>query len=475
MIEFKAPDCSERPAFAAALDLLAAAIDAVDPYALVSAHLRVETADTGSTLGKDSVPASDATAGTLICGSQRFDLASIDRIFLIAAGKAAGPMIQAAEEALGSYLDHGVGVTTRGNVRPTRLTMVHEAGHPISDPASLMATRQIAKVLAQTTERDLVICLISGGASALLCKPAGRIPLIDLQSTQSRLLASGASIDEMNVVRKHLSSIKGGGLARMAAPARLASLVLSDVVGNPLATIASGPTVPDPSTFTDAATILSRYGMWSTLADSVGKHLRDGLAGAISETPKAGDPVFDKAKTELIGSNRNACEAAVMRAEALGYKTLLETCFLEGEAREAGRFIAAMGREALRQARRDGQPHCLVFGGETTVTLQKLGGKGGRNQELALSAALELERAGVGAEICIAAMGTDGIDGDSDAAGAIVDGQSMPKVRAAGAPPEEALAGHNSGLLFAGMGDAILCGPSGTNVNDICIVLSQPS
>jgi hydroxypyruvate reductase len=377
-------------------------------------------------------------------------------------------MVRSAEAILGERLTAGLAVTVPGAEGPAARTTVHVGGHPLPDPGSLFATRHIARLLADTTERDLVIALISGGASALLELPAGRIPLVDLQATTSSLLASGATIQEMNTLRKHLSAVKGGGLARLAAPARVLALVLSDVVGNPLDIIASGPTVPDPSTYADAAAVLSRYDLWGQVPASVADHVRSGLAGALPETAKPGDALFARVDTRLVGDNAAAAAAARDRAAALGYRSEILTTWLQGEAREAGRFLAAVGKELASHGRPLAPPACLVVGGETTVTLRRLGGAGGRNQELALAAALAL--AGW-AGVTVASLGTDGIDGTTPHAGAIVDGGTLGRAAAAGLDAAEALARHDSGTFFAALGEALVTGPTGTNVNDLALVL----
>jgi glycerate 2-kinase len=447
----RAPDPATRPGWRPALSILAAAVAAADPAAAVRRALAVD-------------------GSALVAGEARVDLGDVDRIFLVAAGKAATAMVQAAEATLGERIRAGVAVTSYGAGGSATRTTIHEAGHPMPDPSGLMATRHIARVLDQTTERDLVLALISGGGSALLEMPAGRIPLIDIQSTTSSLLACGATIDEMNCVRKHISAVKGGGLARLAAPASVIALVLSDVVGSPLDVIASGPTVPDPTTYADAAAILSRYELWGQLPASIGEHLRRGLAGDLPETLKPGDPLFNRVITQVIGENATAAAAAAAEAQSLGYATLLLTTFLEGEAREVGQVLAAIGKELATHGRPLAPPACVIAGGETTVTLRRLGGRGGRNQELALAAALALDGP-AWAGVTLASMGTDGIDGATDAAGAIVDGTTAARARAAGLDPADALARHDSGAFFAALGDGIVTGPTGTNVNDLVVVL----
>lgn len=448
-LTFRSPDRAARPGWGPALEILAAALRAADPAAAVRQALALD-------------------GQVLLAGEERLDLSEVEHSYLVGAGKAATAMVQAAEAVLGDRLTSGVAVTVHGAGGLARRTTIREAGHPLPDPAGLVATRHIARLLERTTERDLVIALLSGGASALLELPAGRIPLVDLRTATSALLASGATIHEMNAVRKHLSAVKGGGLARLAAPAHVLALVLSDVVGDPLDVIASGPTVPDPTTFADAAAILTRYRLWAELPESIHTHLRAGMAGQISETAKPGDAVFERVSTWVIGGNATAAAAAVEQARQLGFQALRLTTFLEGEAREVGRVMAALGKEMARHGQPLAPPACLVAGGETTVTLKHLGGVGGRNQELALAAALALE----GWEaVSLAAMGTDGLDGATDAAGALVDGTTVARASAVGLDPLDALEWHNSGPFFERLGDHIVTGPTGTNVNDLVVVL----
>jgi glycerate 2-kinase len=446
---FRAPDPNKRPGWAPALAILGAGLAAVEPAAAVRRALSL-------------------AGDQLHVGALDLDLSAVDRVLVVAAGKAATAMVQAAEAVLGARLSAGVAATAPGTKGPTQRVTLHEGGHPLPNPASLMAARHVARLVAGTTDRDLVLVLLSGGASALLELPAGRITLADLQQATSALLASGATIHELNTVRKHLSAIKGGGLARLAAPAQVAALVLSDVVGNPLEVIASGPTVPDPSTFADAAEVLSRYNLWGQLPASVGDYVRAGLAGTVPETAKPGDALFERVTTTIVGDNGLAATAAWERATALGYNAQVLTTWLQGEAREAGLFLAAVGKEIATSGRPLAAPACVVVGGETTVTLKRLGGHGGRNQELALAAALAVTG---WPAVTIASLGTDGVDGLTEHAGAVVDGTTVARAAAAGLDPRRALSRHDSGSFFASLGDALVTGPTGTNVNDLAVVL----
>jgi hydroxypyruvate reductase len=336
------------------------------------------------------------------------------------------------------------------------------------DQAGVDATRGIAELLGTAGDGDLVICVVSGGGSALLTLPADDISLADLQQTTDALLRCGATINEVNVVRKHLDAVKGGGLARLAAPAPVITLVLSDVVGNPLDAIASGPTVGDSSTFADAASVFDRYGLWDNVPASVANRLRDGAAGRIPDTPESADPLFARNQTVLVGSNLLACEAAAATAQALGFNALVLTTYVEGEAREAGRVLAGLLREVDASSHPLARPCCIVAGGETTVTVRGEG-RGGRNQELALSAAFALRGL---RDVLLASIGTDGNDGPTDAAGAWVDGTTLERAEALGLDPDQFLANNDSYTFFDRLGDLIRTGPTNTNVNDLYLLFA---
>ncbi len=365
----------------------------------------------------------------LVVGDRRLELPA-GKIYVVGAGKAAGPMAAAAEEILGELLAEGVVVTKYGHGQPLRKVRLIEAGHPVPDENGLQAGREIAALLEKTGEQDLVICLISGGGSALLPAPDG-VSLADKMEITEQLLASGAEIAEVNAVRKHLSRFKGGGLARLAAPARVVTLILSDVVGDPLDVIASGPTAPDPSTFADARDILRRYGLEGKIPASIRQRLERGLAGEVPDTPKADDPLFDRVFNLLVGNNDRAIEAAAEQAQRLGYRPLVLSTTITGETREVAGVHAAIAREAAASGRPAPPPLCLLSGGETTVTLRG-DGKGGRNQEFALAAALQIENL---PGVLVLSGGTDGTDGPTDAAGAIADGTTLARAREAGLDP----------------------------------------
>ncbi|MEN9938559.1 MAG: hypothetical protein RLZZ387_5138 [Chloroflexota bacterium] len=449
--------------------VLAAALAAVEPGAAVRRFLRLE-------------------GDALHVGDHSYDLARTDRVLLLAVGKAAAPMAAAAADVLGDRLSAGLVVTkhdratlTSGDGLPTggepppavggqrSAVEVIAGGHPIPDARSAEAGQRAAQLLAAAGERDLVLLLVSGGGSALLTLPVPGVALDDMQGLTRQLLASGASINEINTLRKHLDQVKGGGLARLAHPAALAALVLSDVVGNPLDVIASGPAVPDTTTFADAWGVLTRYGLEASAPAAILAHLRRGLAGEVPDTPKPGDPAMRGVAHVLVGSNALAAEAAMAAARAEGFGTLLLTTHLQGEAREAGRVLAAVAHEVAASGSPIPRPACIVAGGETTVTLRG-NGRGGRNQELALGALADL--AGLEGAVLVA-LATDGDDGPTDAAGAVVTGESLARARALGLDPAAHLARNDSYPLFAALGDLLLPGPTQTNVNDLAFVFQK--
>jgi hydroxypyruvate reductase len=424
-----------------------AAVAAVDPFRAVHRNLALRR-------------------GAVRVGGRKVALGAGARLVAVAVGKAAAPMMAAAEAVLGDRLAAGLCVTKRGYGRSLSRARLLEAGHPVPDEAGLAAAGEVEALLAGGREGDLVLVLISGGGSALLPAPAQGVTLAEKQSVTSLLLASGADIGEMNCVRKHLSRLKGGGLCRRAAPARVATLVLSDVVGDPLDVVASGPTVPDPTTFADALAVLDRRGLRERVPPAALARLEAGARGEIPETPKPGDPVFRGGPPLLVGSNRIAVEAGARRARSLGYRPVVLSTSVTGEAREVAQVLAAVAREARASGRPARPPCCLLSGGEPTVTLRG-GGKGGRSQELALSAALALE--GV-AGVALLSAGTDGTDGPTDAAGAICDGATAARARALGLDPRRHLDGNDAYPLFAALGDLVVTGPTQTNVMDLHVI-----
>jgi len=388
---------------------------------------------------------------------------------MLAVGKAAPAMATAAENALDDAISGGFAVaTTEGPpLRRVRLLM---AGHPLPDGRGLRAAEQVEALIRGAGREDLVLVLLSGGASALLPAPAADVSLEDKARTTDLLLRAGAPIRDLNTVRKHLSRLKGGGLARLAAPARIVTLALSDVVGDDPGTIGSGPTSPDPTTFADAIRVLERFGVAGQVPSPVRRRLEAGARGARPETPKAGDPLFRRTVMHVVGSNRLSVEAAAREAKRQGLRPLILTTSLEGEAREAARTLAAILRECAESGRPQSRPVALLAGGETTVTVRG-SGRGGRNQELTLAAAAAL--AGFPVQAVVASLATDGIDGPTESAGGVADDQSAQRGAALGLPPIAAFLEENDAHgFFAALGDLIVTGPTGTNVADLVVLLT---
>lgn len=404
---------------------------------------------------------------TLFVDDKKYNLDAFDKIYVVGAGKAAAAMAAAVENILGDSIAAGLINVKYGHTERLRKIRINEAGHPVPDAAGLKGAQEMVKLLEKTTSNDLVICLISGGGSALLPLPAGDISLSDTQEVTKQLLACGASIDEINVVRKHISKIKGGQLARLAYPATLIALIFSDVVGDPLDAIASGPTAPDMSTFTDAQEILQRYEIWNELPASVKSHIEKGMQKEIPETPKTDDKIFSKTVNLIVGNNTQAVLAAQEQAQALGYHTLILSSLIEGETKVVARVHAAIAKEIVKTGHPVKSPACVISGGETTVTLHG-DGKGGRNQEFVLAAALDI--AGLD-PVVIFSAGTDGTDGPTDAAGAICDGQTVRRAAEMGMTATEYLRTNNSYPFFQKLGDLIVTGPTNTNVMDLRLVL----
>jgi len=389
-------------------------------------------------------------------------------IHLAGIGKAAGAMAAGAYEVLGNRLERGTLIVPEGvHVESIPGLDVYRGGHPVPNDRGVEGAAAIHRLTEGLGKDDLLLCLISGGGSALMTLPADGITLEHVRVTTDLLLRAGATIQELNCVRKHLDRLKGGRLARIASPARVLALVLSDVIGDPLDVIASGPLSPDPTTFANAVQVLNERQLWAGIPAPVRSHLERGLRGDADESPKEGDDAFRSVEVHLVGNNRIAAEAARREAERRGYQTRLLSTSLTGEAREVGRVLAALGREMRRSGEPLGVPGCLIAAGETTVTV--LGkGKGGRNQELALSAAIEL----IGEQgIFVGSIGTDGIDGPTDAAGAVTDGATVARAREAGFDPVDVLARNDAYTLLHALDELIVTGPTGTNVMDVQVVL----
>ena len=428
--------------------IIEAAIAAVDPKAAVRRAVR-------------------RRGSTLRIGANAYDLDRVRRVLVIGAGKAAAPMAAAIEDILGARVSGGLVSVKDGHTAPLRRVELVEAGHPLPDARGQRAAERILRIAQGAGAGDLVLCVISGGGSALLPAPVDGLSLQHKIAVTDLLLRSGATIQEVNAVRKHLSRLKGGHLAKAAFPAQVAVLVLSDVIGDPLDAIASGPAAPDLTTFAAAVEIVRRYGIETKIPAAARDHLQRGAGGDVSETPKPGDPVFRRVHTVIIGSNEHAARAAALAARRDGYRALLLTSSLDGEAREAGRLLASVARGAQDAGLPLSPPACLVAGGETTVTVRG-NGKGGRCQEFALSAALSI--AGRGG-LLIAAFGTDGTDGPTDAAGALATGETVDRAAAHGLDARAALAENDAYPFFRKMDDLIVTGPTNTNVNDLYLAL----
>ena len=432
----------------AAGEIFQAALDAANPRIAIHRHVRRE-------------------GERLLVDGAVYDL-SRGRVYVVGAGKACAAMAAAVEEVLGDRIRDGVVVVKDGYAIPLRRIRVTQAGHPVPDARGVEGTSAILALLTETGPEDLVIVLISGGGSALLPAPVAGIDLIDKQTMTRVLLACGATIDEINAVRKHCSRIKGGQMARALFPARSLTLILSDVIGDPVDAIASGPTVPDTTTYGEALEVLRRYCIEDRIPVSILRHLERGARGEIPETPKAGDPCFATAHHRIVGNNLQSLLAARDRAARLGFQALILTTELKGESREVAKVLTALLLEMRRSGHPVSPPACLLLGGETTVTVRGKG-KGGRSQELVLAGAIAI--AG-GRDLVIWSAGTDGTDGPTDAAGAVADGDTWARAKEVGLDPLRALEENDAYHFFEGLGDLIKTGPTLTNVMDILLLLA---
>lgn len=428
--------------------LLQAGLRTVDPYEAVCRHVRLQR-------------------GRLTIGSQQYPLQKQNRIVVVGAGKASARMAQALEHRLGARIDRGLVVVKYGHGAPTKKIRIVEAGHPVPDAHGLQAGRAILKLVRTLKPDDLLIVLLSGGASSLLPAPAPGMSLKDKQQTTKLLLRSGATIQEMNAVRKHLSQVKGGQLASATA-APVASLILSDVIGNDLGTIGSGPTAPDSTTFREAWAILERYRATTRIPASVRRRLRAGIDKTVAETPKAGASLFCRVHNVLIGDNQAAVDAVAKAAKKEGLHRLILSTTVTGEAREIAKLFGAMAREIASCGRPVRRPCCVIVGGETTVTVRGQG-RGGRAQEFALAAAMEI--AGL-PDVWVAGFATDGTDGPTSVAGAVVDGETVARAKQGKLNLFRALQDNNAYPFFKKLDGHIVTGPTGTNVNDLYLLLA---
>lgn len=436
--------------------ILASAINAVDPYAAVLSTLRREKDD-------------------LCINGVHYDLGLYRRIIPIGFGKACVPMLRGISEALADRIQPGIGITKDGYVSGEEVKeflergiQIYEAGHPLPDERGIRATREIARMINECQANDLVIVAISGGGSALFTDPYASISLPDLEGLNLALLKSGATIQEINTIRKHIDRVKGGGLARLAYPATMITLILSDVVGDALEIIASGPSVPDLSTLNDAYEILRNIPAQYPIPDSILGYIQDGAAGRMTDNPKPGAHIFEKVQNVLVGSNRIAARAALEQAQREGFSTLLLTTFLQGEAFEAGSWMGAIAREVAQSGQPLCRPACIVSGGETTVTIGG-DGMGGRNQEMALGAVNIMD----GLEnVFVITLATDGGDGNTDAAGAVVTGETQKRAISLGMNVGNFHKRNDSYHFFHALEDIIRPGPTQTNVNDLSFIIA---
>jgi glycerate-2-kinase len=404
---------------------------------------------------------------TLRFDDTSYALESYDTVYIVGAGKASPRMAVPLVEILGKDLTAGVINTKYEHSEDIGIVKVVECGHPVPDEAGVGGTNDILSLVEAADDHSLVICLLSGGGSAIMPAPVDGCSLSDKQETTRLLLECGANIVELNAIRKHLSKVKGGGLARSAFPATVVALMLSDVIGDPLDVIASGPTVPDSSTYKTCMEIFEKYEIFDQLPGTVQARMRAGIAGDVADTPKPGDAALGRVQNLVVGSNGLAVAAAEAKARELGYNTLKLTTRLEGEAREIAHVHSAIAKEILSTGEPLKAPACVIAGGETTVTVRGKG-KGGRNQEMALAAALQLK--GWGPAVFFSG-GTDGTDGPTDAAGAIADGETIDRAEALGLSAISFLKDNDAYNFFKPLDDLVMTGPTGTNVADLAMVL----
>lgn len=453
MMDFGKPRSLEgHPCAASIQRILDAALQAAEPASAVQHNLALE-------------------GSRLFAGGRGLSLDDFSRIRLIGMGKAAPAMAQGALEAFGDRIHDGYLVSKHESAADTSLPdniRITQGNHPVPGTGSLAAGEGMKKFLADSRAEDLVLVLVSGGGSALISLPEDGVSLGDLQELTQLLLASGASINEINVLRKHLDRIKGGGLARMAQPAKLVTLILSDVIGSPLDVIASGPTVPDESTYEEALAVLGKYRLSDKVPGSILEVLRAGAAGEIPETVKEGDACVENGIHVLVGSNQVSAEEALSQAQREGFNTKLLTTSLEGEASQVGEELGELLSQIATGDPDLARPACIIAGGETTVTLRGTG-TGGRNTELALGAVEALAGAN---SVMLITLATDGEDGTGDSAGAVVTGETLAAARAARLIPANYLQDNNSCHFFHELGDLLVTGPTGTNVNDLVFLFA---
>ncbi len=435
------------------LESIEKAIEAVDPVVAVRRNVEV-------------------SGDELRIGSYKINLKNVGRIIVVGGGKASGRMAEAIESILGDKIESGIVNVLKGteSLFKTERIMLNPAGHPIPTEEGVKGVKAMLSLLEGLTPRDIVITLISGGGSALMPYPLEEISIEDYVKVNRLLLKSGADINEINAVRKHLSRIKGGWLAKYAYPATVFSLIISDVVGDPLETIASGPTSPDPYTFADAYNVLKKYSLIDKVPENVLNVLQDGLSGKLDETPKPGDKVFEKVRNIIVASNSIALNEMVKHGMLKGYECLNLSSYIEGEAREVGKVLACIARGVDKAGSPIERPALIVGGGETTVHVVGEG-LGGRNQEVVLGAVEKLSNI-EGCALC--SIGTDGIDGITDAAGALADGKTYERGLEMNLRPEDYLRVNDSYNYFKKVGGLVFTGPTLTNVADIFVIALPP-
>lgn len=431
-----------------ARDIFSEAVLAADPYLGIKRFVRLE-------------------GGDIVVDGERYPASRYAKVIVVGGGKASARMGEALEAVLGDRIAGGWINTKDGHSVPLRRITVHECGHPVPDERGIEGTRRIVELLEAADDETLVICLLSGGGSALMPAPAEGISLREKQEVTRLLLSAGATIEEINAIRKHLSALKGGGMARLAAPARLHVLILSDVIGDRLDTIASGPAAADSTTFRDCLVICERLGILEKLPRNVRERLVSGVRGNLPETAKEGDAILASARNTLIGNNRMSVDAVRNRAEKMGFRALVLSTVIEGEAREVGNVFAAIASEISASGNPIPAPACIIGGGETTVTIRGAG-KGGRNQEMAVKVA---ERISGMEGVAFLSGGTDGTDGPTDAAGGVVDGSTQTLGAEKELDIRAVLADNDSYHFLKAVDGLLMTGPTGTNVMDIQILL----
>jgi hydroxypyruvate reductase len=431
-----------------ARDIFSAGVEAVEAHAAVCRHCSVED-------------------DRFIVDKKAYALSQYESIFVIGAGKASASMAKALEKMLGDRITEGLVSVKYEHLAPLAKVKLIEAGHPVPDEPGRAGAQAILDIALKAKERDLVVTVLSGGGSALLPLPVKGVSLSDKQDTTKVLLACGATIHEINAVRKHISQVKGGGLARAVSPATHVALILSDVVGDDLDVIASGPTVADSSTFADCLKIFDTYKITDSIPPAVLDHIQSGARGKVRENPKPGDPLFESVQSAIVGSNMECILAAETKARQLGYNTLILSSMLEGETADVAQVHGAIAKEIVKTGHPLSPPACVLSGGETTVTI-KGQGLGGRNQQFALAAAQGLSGWD---NVVLLSGGTDGTDGPTDAAGAVVDGKTVDRGRSRGVEAVAFLSNNDAYHFFAKLGDLIKTGPTNTNVMDLRVLL----